>query len=108
MPRVNLYENLANIFSKAVGNYYITGDGGNIHCYLRYYDVSELIVGPIYTKLRNYLHSTGLSEYIDVHYNPSHRSRAFKRAISLEVKKEYQDDENFLENLNNYIKLKLN
>ena len=107
MSVVNLHENLSNLFSKIAGNYYIAGDGGNIHSYLRYYDISEKIVGPIYTKIFEYLYNTGLSEYIEVHYNPSNRSRIFKNAISLSIKKEYENNEKFLETLNIYLKLKI-
>lgn len=101
--KINLYNNLSNLFSKAVGNYYISDDNGNEFSYGRSYGISSSIVNDIYKDLQDYISSEGLSDYLDVMYE----TRIFNRKyISIQIKAKYLEDENFLETFKSLLMLK--
>lgn len=101
--KINLYNNLSNLFSKAVGNYYISDSSGNEFSYGRSYGVSSSIVNNIYEDLQDYIHLEGLSDYLDVMYETCVFNR---KRISIQIKTKYLKDENFLETFKSLLILK--
>jgi len=99
---INLHDNLLNLFSKAVGNYYISNSNGNEFSYGRSY-VSSSVANLIYKSLQTYINSEGLSDYLDVMYE----TRIFNRKyILIQIKAKYLKDENFLETFKSLLVLK--
>ena len=99
---INLYSNLLDLFSKAVGNYYISNSNGNEFSYGRSY-VTSSIANDIYKNLQNYINSEGLSDYLDVMYETCVFNRKY---ISIQIKTKYLEDENFLETFKSLLVLK--